>query len=69
MQNWALSPNQNTSRQQAVTPRSGGNRLKEAVYAEKFGAAADGEERPCDCSRTRTTSRGVTVSVSQAHAW
>lgn len=65
-QNWALSPNQNTSRQQAVTPSSGGNRLKEVVYWEKFELPLDKEAGLCDCKRTRTTSRGVTDTSNQA---
>lgn len=58
MQNWALSPTQNTSRQHDVTPIFGGSSLKALELARKRDVFTAGV---CDWSRTRTTSRGVTV--------
>lgn len=63
MQNWALLLTQKTSRQQAVTPRFGGRLLNEVGVEEaaKERTAERDEGVGCDCRRTRTTSRGVTV--------
>ncbi len=67
MQNSALLLTQKTSRQQAVTPRLGGRLLKVAgaweVAIERI--VERGEGAGWDCSRTRTTSRGVTRTISQ----
>lgn len=52
-----------TSLQHAVTPRFGGSVLKdcgEDAASLEIVESGDGVEG-CDCSRTRTTSRGVTV--------
>lgn len=46
---------QKTSRQQALTPRSGGSWMKEGRRME-----GDGDGLGWACRRTRTTSRGVT---------
>lgn len=58
MQNGEVLFTQKTSRQQAVTPRFGGRFVKDD------GVLGVGREEDlvgdCDCSRTRTTSRGVT---------
>ena len=68
MQNWALLFTQNTSLQHAVTPRFGGRFEKEAGEGDadlEAAAAArmpdEVEELGWDWSRTRTTSRGVTI--------
>lgn len=60
MQKRALLLTQNTSRQQAVTPRLGGRLLNAVGFAEGIVAGRK-EEAGCDWRRTRTTSRGVTV--------
>ena len=54
---------QKTSRQQAVTPMFGGRFAKEGSLLGKFEGVKAGcfEGRDCDCSRTRTTSSGVTA--------
>jgi hypothetical protein len=51
---------QKTSRQQALTPRSGGSWMKEGRRME-----GDGDGLGWACRRTRTTSRGVTVKECQ----
>ena len=53
-------PTQNTSRQQAVTPRLGGAFFKVAVVCDVNGEVFLTED--WDCNRTRTTSKGVTES-------
>ena len=58
----ALLFTQKTSLQQDVTPSSGGRFAKERGYG-KVGLGRDGAAAVvgcCDCSLTRTTSRGVT---------
>ena len=63
MQKRALLLTQNTSRQQAVTPRFGGRLLNVVVLGEGVVVGRK-EEGGCDWRRTRTTSRGVTVGYS-----
>lgn len=60
MQKRALLLTQNTSRQQAVTPRFGGRLLNVGGLGEGVVVGRK-EDAGCDCRRTRTTSRGVTV--------
>lgn len=54
---------QKTSRQHAVTPILGGRLEKEGnlVRPEAVKGCFEDGEGDCDCSRTRTTSRGVTA--------
>ena len=54
---------QKTSRQHAVTPRLGGRLEKEGNLGRLEGVMGGFEDDggDCDCSRTRTTSRGVTA--------
>ena len=54
---------QKTSRQHAVTPRLGGRLEKggNLVKLEAVKGCFEDGEGDCDCSRTRTTSRGVTA--------
>ncbi len=58
-QNWAWLSTQNTSRQQAVTPRFGGSLEN---WEERLWVWEDAVGVFWDCNRTRTTSRGVTVT-------
>lgn len=60
MQKRALLLIQNTSRQQAVTPRFGGRLLNVLGRGEGVDVVRK-EEGGCDWRRTRTTSSGVTV--------
>ena len=60
MQNGDVLFTQKTSRQQAVTPRLGGRFVNfeiGPVEGRVYGLGGEG----CDCRRTRTTSRGVTL--------
>lgn len=48
-----------------MTPRFGGRVLKDwGDWAASFEMAVRGDCIGCDCNRTRTTSRGVTIDVS-----
>ena len=66
---------QKTSRQHAVTPRLGGRLEKggNLVRLEAVKGCFEDGEGDCDCSRTRTTSSGVTAKqmvslTSSTHA-
>ena len=63
MQKGVVLFTQKTSRQQAVTPMFGGRFVKEGSLLGKVEGVRVGcfEGGDCDCSRTRTTSRGVTA--------